>query len=206
MKIKDAEKIKISLTDFIEFVSKVGTTKFTKVKEIKNRDPYHPNKDFWKALRDGIVDIHKHSLNKKKLDEVVNGLKDENKIKLYPHVIKQYQSFLGRKKTEFINPPNEDWIYGDIQVKLNPEIGLFIDDKPYIIKLYFKAEPLSKSKIDLIILMMNKYLRKGDYSEANFAVLDVCKKKLYETSKLDDRHLSLLEGECLSFSQMWNSI
>lgn len=200
------EKIQISLTDFIEFVSKVGTTKFTKVKEIKNREPYHPNKDFWKALRDGIVNIHKNNLNKNKLDEIVTNLKDENKINLYPNVIKQYKSFLGRKKIEWIEPPVFDWVYSDMKVKLNPEIGLFIDDKPYIIKLYFKAEPLSKSKIDLIILMMNKYLKSGDFKDANFAVLDVCKKRLYEGSKLDDNHISLLEGECLSFLRIWNSI
>lgn len=206
MSKKIKNEVQISLTDFIEFVSKIGTTKFTKVKEIKNRPPYQPAFDFWKPLREAIIQLHKEDLNKNKLDEVMNDLTDENKRKLYPNLIKQYKSFLGKKKVEWIEPPFIEWKYSDLVVRLNPEIGLFINDKPYIIKLYFKAEPLSKSKVDMILLMMNTYLKKGDFEEANFAVLDVAKKKLYENSKLSEEHLSLLEGEAFSFLRIWNRL
>ena len=47
-------KIKISLTDFVDFVSKSGTSKLTKVKQIKGRRSYHPAFDFWKLMRDEI--------------------------------------------------------------------------------------------------------------------------------------------------------
>jgi len=81
----DDKSVQISLTDFIEYVSKVGTTKFTKVKEIKNREPYHPAFDFWKPLREKIIEIHKENKNKNLLDEVLNDLTDKNKINLYPN-------------------------------------------------------------------------------------------------------------------------
>ncbi len=205
-KSKKSDKIPISLSDFIDFVSKVGTTKFTKVKEIKNRDDYHPAFDFWKPLREKIIDIHHFNKNKNLIDEVLNDLTDKNKINLYPNVITNYKSFLGRKKTEWIAPPSFDWISGELMIKINPEIGLFINDKPYIIELYFKSEPLSKSKIDLIILLLNSCLKNGEYSEANFAVLDVCRKKLHDSSNLNSTHLSLLEGEAYSFTRIWNTI
>lgn len=131
-KSKIDSKIQISLTDFIDFVSKVGTTKFTKVKEVKNREPYHPAFDFWKPLREKIIEIHENGKNKNLLDEVLKDLTDKNKIGLYPHLIAQYKSFLGRKKTEWISPPFVDWKTGDLRIKINPEIGLFINDKPYI--------------------------------------------------------------------------
>ncbi|SHE43447.1 hypothetical protein [Chryseobacterium takakiae] len=205
-KKKNVEHVQISLTDFIDYVSKIGTTKFTKVKEIKNRDPYHPAFDFWKPLREKIVEIHKENKNKNLLNEVMNGLTDKNKINLYPHLITQYKSFLGKKKLEWIEPPFADWKMNDLRIKINPEVGLFINDKPYIIKLYFKSESLSKSKADLILLMMNENLKKGDFIDANFAILDISKKKLYENSSLNSIHLSLIEGEALSFLKIWDSI
>lgn len=200
------EKVQISLTDFIEFVSKVGTTKFTKVKEIKKRPPYHPAFDFWKLLREKIVEVHKEKIDKNTLDDILDVLTDKNKKELYPNIIKQYKSFLGRKKVEWIDPPFQDWKMEDLRIKINPEIGLFINDKPFIIKLYFKAEPLSKAKVDMILLMMEKSLKNGDYEDAVFAVLDINKKKLYEKSSLTEEHLFLLEGEALNFLRIWESI
>jgi hypothetical protein len=206
IKKKNVKNVQISLTDFIDYISKVGTTKFTKVKEIKNRDPYHPAFDFWKPLREKIIEIHKESKNKNVLDEVMDILTDKNKINLYPNLIAQYKTFLGKKNIEWIDPPFTDWTMNDLRIKINPEIGLFINDKPYIIKLYFKSEPLSKSKADIILLMMNENLKKEDFKDATFAVLDICKKRLYENCSLNNSHVSLLEGEALSFLKIWDSI
>lgn len=43
---KSKNKITISITDFIGFVNKSGGSKMTKVKQLKNRENYHPSKDF----------------------------------------------------------------------------------------------------------------------------------------------------------------
>jgi len=56
--------INISLTDFIDYVSKVGTSKFTVVNKIHSREEYHPVFDFWKALREGIIDLHQNNKDK----------------------------------------------------------------------------------------------------------------------------------------------
>ncbi|MDM1349906.1 hypothetical protein [Myroides marinus] len=205
-KKKYKERIQISLTDFIDFVSKAGTTKFTKVKEVKNRPPYHPAFDFWKPLRERIIEVHKENVDKSEIDDVLGLLTDKNKIELYPNIIKQYKSFLGRKKVEWFEPPFQDWKLGDLRIKINPEIGLFIGDIPYVIKLYFKAEPLSKAKVDMILLMMESNLKKDEYEDAVFAVLDINKKRLYEKTSLKDEHLFLLEGEAMNFIKIWESI
>lgn len=203
---KSTEKIQISLTDFIEYVSKVGTTKYTKVKQIKQRGPYQPPFDFWKPLREKIIEIHKKNENRNELDKVLDDLTDKNKANLYPNLVTQYKSFLGRKKIEWIEPPFKDWKISEIRIKVNPEIGLCINGKPYVIKLYFKAEPLSKSKVDLILLLMNEVLKKDEFTDANFAVLDISNKKLYEKCSLNKSQLSLLEGEALTFQKIWEGI
>ena len=198
--------INISLTDFIEYISKVGTSKFTVVNQIYSREEYQPAFDFWKALREGIVDLHQSNKEKSELDKILLDLTDKKKINCYPALIESYKSFLGRKKIEWFEPPFKEWKTNDLRVKLNPELGLEINDKLYVIKLYFKSEKLSQMKADLILLLMNTKLKKGNYKDVTFAVLDVERKKLFEKTKLGETHLPLLEGEALGFISIWNSL
>lgn len=198
--------INISLTDFIDFVSKVGTSKYSKVNQIFSRDEYHPAFDFWKPLREGIVDFHEQNKDKAELDKILNQLTDKKKIKRYPALIDSYKSFIGRKKIEWFEPPSKEWKKDDLRIKLNPELGLEINGKLYVIKLYFKADNLSQMKADLILLLMNSKLKKEDYKDVTFAVLDVERKKMFEKTKLNKNHLPLLEGEALSFINIWNSL
>ncbi len=198
--------INISLTDFIDYVSKIGTSKFTVVNKIHSRDVYQPAFDFWKPLREGIIDFHKLDKDKSELDDILKELTDRKKINRYPLLIESYKTFIGRKKIEWFDPPFKEWKTNDLRVKLNPELGLDINGSLYVIKLYFKTDKLSQMKADLILLLMNTKLKKRDFKEATFAVLDVERNKLFEKTKLNKIHLSLLEGEAMSFVNIWNSI
>lgn len=198
--------INISLTDFIEYVSKVGPSKFNVVNKIHSREPYRPAFDFWKALREGIIGIHQGNKDKSELDKVLLDLTDKSKINRYPALIESYKSFLGRKRIGWFEPPFIEWKKNDLRVKLNPELGLDINGRLYVIKLYFKSEQLSQMKADLILLLMNTKLKKGDFNDVTFAVLDVERKKIFEKTKLGETHLPLLDGEALSFISIWNSL
>jgi len=60
----------ISLTSFVDFVSKAGTPKLTVVKNAKQQlaEGYDPATDFYKAIRDGIIGMHKSGQPKTALD------------------------------------------------------------------------------------------------------------------------------------------
>ena len=206
MLINPKTMIKISLTDFVDYVSKVGTSKYTIVNKINARDDYHPAFDFWKPLREGIIELHKDRGDKKVLDDLLKSLTDKKKQNRYPLLIKQYKSFLGRKKIEWFDPPHKEWKEGNLSVRLNPELGLEINGEYTVIKLYFKSDKLSQMKADLILLLMNEKFKKKDYKDVTFAVLDVANKKMFNSTKLGKAHMSLLEGEALSFIKIWESI
>lgn len=139
----------ISLTDFVDFVSKSGSPKLTKVREVKTRDDYHPAFDFWKPLREGLISFHKAgAANKKDLDKIVTGLTDKKKVDRYRDGVKGYKKFLGNKKTKWSKPRSAVWGSGTLAVRVNPELGLTINGTPHIIKLHFKAEALSKLRIE----------------------------------------------------------
>ena len=50
----------ISLTDFVDVVAKAGRPKATKVRQVKERHAYEPAFDFYKSLREHIVENHRH--------------------------------------------------------------------------------------------------------------------------------------------------
>lgn len=204
--IKKKNAITVSLTDFIDFVNKSGNSKMTKVKQVKYRNTYHPASDFYKALREEIIEIHKNKGDKKSLDNLLQKLTDLKKKVNYPISIDGYKKFWGKKKIDWFDPPFYHWLTGDLDIKINPELGLAFDNKFYVIKLFLKADKISKDKLSQILSLMESQLREKTGDEVIFAVLDVKNSKLYENTKGDFTYLPLLEGEAKSFESIWKAI
>lgn len=79
--------IRIYLTDFVDIASKVGTPKFTKVRQIKERPDYEPAFDFYRPLREKIIEAHVKNYPKKYLDVALKELHDRKKLTNYPAVV-----------------------------------------------------------------------------------------------------------------------
>tara|TARA_R110002111_G_scaffold147293_1_gene214058 strand:- start:5 stop:631 length:627 start_codon:yes stop_codon:yes gene_type:complete len=199
------KKIDVSLTEFIDFIMKSGPAKMTKVnKVIKMRSTdYAPFMDFYKPIRDKIIEMHEGDQNKEVLNELIESLTDEKKQSNYPRLVKGYQRFLGRKEVKWFKPPTAAWEDDLLKVAINPELGLEIKGDPTIIKLYFKQEPLDKYHADMILTLMRDTLVDDEALYSQFAVLDVGRGKLYTSDKLKKDYKSLIEGEAKSFSTIW---
>ena len=170
---------KLSLTDLVDVVSKSGTPKSTKVTQIKHRPPYSPATDFYKPLRDEIIHIHASALAKATLTKFGSSVSDPKKAANYPDAITGYTSWWGRKSITWFIPPSETYSANGVDVSVNPELGLEFGGQHYIIKLYFKADPLAKSRVNLITHMMEISLRpKCTHSEI-MALLYVRNSKLF---------------------------
>jgi hypothetical protein len=72
--------IEVSLTDFVDFLSRNGVAKVTKVREIKFRKKYDWNYDFWRILREEIV-IHARAGVPWPLDTLAAMSKVQSEIK-----------------------------------------------------------------------------------------------------------------------------
>lgn len=196
----------ISLTDFVDFVAKSGTPKLTHVRRLKGRGEYSPAGDFWKRLRDGIIEFHKReTLNKSTLDSIAKGLTDSKKQNNYPRAIRQYKAFLGRKRITWFKPPSECWSHSGLDVRVNPELGLVINGKRHIVKLYFKGTPLVRNKAEMILLLMQQALPDTHAGDV-FAVLDVQSKKLIASADPDPFLMPLLLGEAGALAAIWSSL
>jgi hypothetical protein len=200
------KKIELSLTDFVDFVCKSGSTKMTKVKQIKNRDEYSPATDFYKGLREGIQEIHQKNGKKKELKEILDRVKDPKKLRNFLECIEGYKKFWGRKDITWFQPAFKHWIIGEVDVRINPELGLEIDGKFYLVKLYFKSDKLSKEKVTQILTLMESQLRTEVEPEVDMAILDVKNSRIFIKEDKDVSLLPLLKGEAMSFEIIWDGV
>lgn len=196
----------ISLTDFVDFVVATGTSKLTKVRQIKRRPEYNPAFDHWKILRDGIVEFHAVGRGDRAFfDRLLARVTDGAKRTTYQPLVANYKRFLGRKVITS-QPSNQHvtWSYKTLEVRINPELRLNINGTETIIKLYFKATKPGANKIAVIQLLMKHALPKAP--GAAFCVLDVNNLKPYISADPNDDNLPLLYGEADSFITIWDHI
>lgn len=199
--------IEISLSDFADFIMKVGTAQLTKVHQLATRDSYHPSTDFWKGVRDAIQHFHRSGgTDRHFLEKPLEGLHDRKKRNCYPDAISGYKRFLGRKSIQHFTPPKETWTFEDLQVKINPELGLLINGKRFLVKLHFKEDAIDQQNLKLVFALMRMCLHGAEeHRGISMAVLDVRKGKLHIEKKFDPDLVVLLEAQAKSFIHMWNS-
>lgn len=197
----------ISLTDFVDFVIATGTSKLTKVRQIKRREKYHPAFDHWKILRDGIVEFHLAADGDRGyFDSLLAGMTDGSKRITYQPLVTNYKRYLGRKViTAEPSTQHITWKYKDLSVRVNPELRLTVNEKPYVIKLYFKAIKPTANRIGIIQLLMKHALPTAP-EPVTYCLLDVHHNKPYSNTEPNDDILPLLYGEAESFLTMWKHV
>ena len=205
--------IKITLTEFMNFVNKAGTAKATVVKQAKKRhenddNPYTPGSDYWYYLRKQIQELHKKGKTPDFLDEVLDGILPDRKDN-YKTMIDGYKSFLGvRKKFEYITPTKKTWTIGDLNIALNPELTLVHNGEILVIKLFLSAnDTIDRKRADLILTLMEHEMRNKVGGDGPiFAILDVRKHKLFKQNNRNLDHMGLLKGEARSFETQWKEL
>jgi hypothetical protein len=197
---------KIGLTDFVDVVSKSGTPKATKIKEIINRPEYHPATDYYKAAREWIREVHEKEHGKKKIDELLLTLNDHKKLGNYTSIIKGYKKWWGNKDIEWFQPTSGAYSSQDISISVNPELGLIINGNYYLIKLYFKDEKLSKTRVDIVTFLMDKVLRENSREGTIMSILDVRSSKMFLPQTPIVNLTPMINGELAYISAFLSSL
>lgn len=199
-------KVVITQTDYIDFISKSGTSKAAKVRSLHDRPKYHPAFDFYKPLREEIVEHLKYDKKKQDLFSFPSVVTDTKKRARYLSLINGYAKFIGRKKATWFDPPSANWDYKELRIKMNPEIGLILNSNKYIIKMYFKDSPLQSKDIKVLLWMMENSLCTGLFNGYKCALLDVENGKMHYSKSKDPSIHALLEGEAEFFLKLWHSL
>ena len=193
----------ISLSYFVDFVLTSGTGKLTSVKQLKQgRDERFS--DFYRPVREAIVDMHQKGLDTLVLDDLMSSLVDPRERRIFPKVVNGYRKFLRQGKMTWFEPPMRDYPLGPLSVRVNPEIGLLIDGRPHAIKLYFRGDPLSPQRIVVVNQLLANALS-TTWPGTVFSVLDVRRARLYPYRPKSEVGL-LLKAEAASLSTLYSAI
>ena len=196
----------LSLTYFVDFVLKAGTPKVTVVRDFKGREEYDPQTDFYKALREQVVETFR--AGKKLADlEPWSRTVHEKKQAAYGAAVQGIKQFIGRKTCVWFEPPKTNFDLQGLTINVNPELGLKLNGVPHVIKIYLKDDPpLVKNRAQLILHLLQKALPKTKGTPPTFAVLDARKAKLHTSAAAPAGIDALLAGEALAFRTMFDKM
>lgn len=200
--------IRITLTEFMDFIKKSGEPKVNHVRQIKNErmTEYSISHDYWSQFRKNVVRMLKKEESNEYLKELLESV-SEDKRSNYQRAINGFLLFKGKKKFVWHQPPKKQVLIGDVKVSLNPEIGYSYRGNTYYVKLFIRTNDiLEKKHAKLILCLMNDKMSDKLMDNVHFAVLDVMRGKLHTFDKKDPKVNALLRAEAKSFASMWNEM
>jgi hypothetical protein len=198
-------RVKISSTDFVDFINKKGTRKITKVKEVNNRGEYNPAFDFYRGLRNQIIDTLKYNRESVNITDYVNELNDSKKRANYDNVSKGFLKFLKKNNYSWVNPNQGLYEISELSINVNPEVGLSIKGELYLVKLYFKDDNLGKEEAQVFLNLMQQTLCDGIFKDYKCALLDLRKGKLHKHNHKEFIE-DLFMAEAETFISLWKGI
>jgi hypothetical protein len=139
------------------------------------------------------------------LTDFLGTLTDERKRRIFPGLVEEYRKFL-RPGMKWLSPPHTTLPVGDLEININPELGFEIDGTPYLIKTYFRGEPLAQKRVTTVLGLITAALGPGRPGTV-FAMLDVKNGRLRTLKSAPNPRLGLLiRGEAASFSTIYASV
>jgi hypothetical protein len=196
----------ISLTDLVDIVSTSGTPKATKVAKVKARPDYEPAHDFYKPLRERIVDVHRDGDPKTVFTAFLQNIADPRKRANYPSAVTGYKKWWGQKMLTWFGPPRTTYAQHGVEVMINPELGLDVNGTRYLVKLYFKDAALSKLRVDIITLLMETSLRPRCEKDEVMSVLDVRRGKLFRLQATSSATIAMVDAELAYVAALWPQV
>lgn len=199
---------RLSLTEFIDVVTRSGIPKATAIRTIKANDTYSPASDFYKLLREHIVEVHRKGQPKASLRSILPSLTDHKKIANYPVALEGYAKWWGSKTVSWFEPPRATVTRHGVDLSIAPEIGLAFGGVRHVIKLYLRGEALRQNRAEIILRLLESgltaRLKPGDV----VAVLDVRRGRLLASSGKVPTVLldALLDGELSYIATLWPSL
>lgn len=200
--------VQISLTQFLNFITKPAEQQLTVVRQIRKQHdkPYEPPPDLYKQFREEVARMHKRGWTKDYLDKIAAAQSEPARKDHYPLLAEGYKKFLARKNVVWFNPPEGVWECEGLRISVRPELGLVIDGTPTVLKLWLKDDDaLTKRRAELVIHLMTQALPKID-RETVIAILDVRKGRLFRAGKSDHEQTVLLRAQARSFVSLYREL
>lgn len=165
---------------FANFVTENVRKRKKYVSTIVNKEPYSYITDFYLKLRRNLVSIIKKNESLTDLNNILKNLNPQKHVH-YETLIEQIQNFMQGIRYTWVEPLKNTIEYSGLLLKVNPEIGLKINNETLFIKLYFKKPPIDDMKVKVMQKIMQDALQ-HDFPETKVAILDIRRCILYKAT------------------------
>lgn len=196
---------KISMTSFLGILSASGPGKAKKVMEAKYPKPYSPASDYYKGIREAIVNVVYNGHGNETLDESVNRAY-RNRTLHYKEVAQGFKKWWKKNDVESFTPPRGTFGSSNIQVNVNPEFSVVVGGVPHVLKLFFNKDRVTQNQLVISNYLMQSCFSQNYSPETKFSILDVRRSRIVE-SRVDTSKLgALVTGEMMCVESIWNSV
>jgi hypothetical protein len=205
---EEAYMPQISMTTFLDYVASTGTTRLRRVIDAKRQygRQYSPATDFYGPLRKRIVQVFEEGWDPRRLDASLVEVTDAKKQDHYRACrkgLRRWAGAAGRRKIVWKRPKRAVWKSGELEVNVSPELWLDIDGRPYVIKLYFKADKLSQHKVNLSLRLLQTTVGR----HGSVGILDLQQGRLFTQTTEPPQGIDLLlASEAAGLATLWNSL
>jgi hypothetical protein len=192
--------MKISMSSFLDFVSKSGAPKTTVVKVAK--DPSTPY-DYWMPLKNGIANLQSTGGDPDSLDEILNGI-PQDRLANFQVCIDAFKKWhKGRAFGPWKPRPARVWKSGELEVSVVPDLHQSIDGIDRLTKLYFSAPAFTPARAIAALHLIGTTAPACGIP----TVLEVRKGKIHEFKpEVLSAQEALLQGEAETFVRIWKAL
>lgn len=174
---------RITITSLVDLLLETGSDADASSAKDRKGDPLP---EFYQQLRDAIVEMHRHGLPDSALDEVLDHEPNPKRARVLERVINGYRRFLVTGSMKWFEPPRATTNFGSNEIDINPELGLAIDETPYVIKMYLRGEPLTPRRVQATLGLLAGKLGRSCPGHV-FGLLEVRHGKLHALRTPEER-------------------
>lgn len=201
--------VRISLTQFIHFKASISTSaRISVVRNIKEND-YSPAVDYWLDLRKAINKFSEGKINIEELNNVVDSVSLRKKAN-YRKAIDRFAHFIEKNNVSFFPVNKSFWSYEDLIVSASPELGMFINNEKFLVKIFYNIkkpeEKVTKRNIMPTLSLLNIANKASEQSQ-QVGLLNLQNGKLLtpKNSSLDTNLLEL-QLDAKTFLDYWGMV
>ncbi len=174
---------RISITSLVDLLLETGSETDSNAAKDRKADPLP---EFYHLVRDAIVDMHRRDLPDTVLDKVLDREPNPKRERVLERVINGYRRFLNMGSMKWFEPPRANYVFGANDIDVNPELGLAIDETPYVIKMYLRGEPLTPRRVQATLGLLAGKLGRSCPGHV-FGLLEVRHGKLHALRSPEER-------------------
>jgi hypothetical protein len=194
--LEKGEFVAINLSLFVEFTVAQGTARVACVADSKSE--YDPRIDFYKGFRERAIKQLVKGWNAAEFRQLIKEVKSPGKQGNYEACRSGITQWARGKAITATRAPNQIWSAAGLDVSVNPELKLVVDDKRYVVKLYFKGPELTSSREEHLLFLLNETAPKG----WDAGVLDVRRSRLLTAGEQDPDLEALMISDAAAFAAL----